>query len=104
MAICICGIERYLSQIPPQRILQIRKTKFRELSDVDKGSHQESDEALTDVAQWVGCHPSKKRSPVQVPVKAHVWVVGQVPSQGKDEKQPIMFLSHINVFLPPSKK
>ena len=34
-----------------------------------------------------------ERSRVQFPVRAHAWVVGQVPSQS-------MYLLHINIFLP----
>ena len=36
---------------------------------------------------------------VRFSVRAHAWVVGQVPSWGHRGNQ-WMFLSHINVFLP----
>ena len=38
--------------------------------------------------------PCTERSPVQVPVRAHAWAVGQVPSWGMFERQPI------NISLP----
>ena len=38
--------------------------------------------ALTAVVQWVGCRPATRKSLVQLPVRAHAWVVGQVLSWG----------------------
>ena len=42
-----------------------------------------------------------KGLPVQFPVKAHAWVVGQVPSRGYVRgNHTVMFLS-LSLFLPP---
>ena len=51
--------------------------------------------ALAGVAQWIECRLQTKGSLVQFPVRAHAWVVGQVPSRGPCERQP-----HIDVSLP----
>ena len=51
---------------------------------------------LAGVAQWIECHLRIKGSPVQFPVRAHVWVAGQVPSRGHS-RQP-----HIGVSLSSS--
>ena len=44
-----------------------------------------------------------KRSPIRFPVRAHAWVVGQVPSWGCARGNQLMFLSHMSLpfFLPP---
>ena len=39
--------------------------------------------AVAGVAQWLGAGLRTKGSPVQFPVRAHAWVVGQVPSRGR---------------------
>ena len=41
-----------------------------------------------------------KRSPVRFPVRAHAWVVGQVPIWGCVRGNQSMFLWHIDVSLP----
>ena len=38
--------------------------------------------SLDGVAQWIECRLQTKGSLVQFPVRAHAWVVGQVPSRG----------------------
>ena len=38
--------------------------------------------ALAGVAQWIECGLQTKGSPVLLPVRAHAWVAGQVPSGG----------------------
>ena len=42
-----------------------------------------------------------KRLPVQFPVRADAWVVGQVPSWEHARGNLSMFLSHIDVSFPP---
>ena len=46
-----------------------------------------------------------EKLPVQFPVRAHAWVVGQVPRWGCARGNQLMFLSHIDfslpLFLPP---
>ena len=59
------------------------------------------DGALTSVVQLVGHHPTERKWPVQLPVKAHAWAVGQFPVGGV-QRQLISVLSHINVSLPLS--
>ena len=51
--------------------------------------------ALAGVAQWIECWPENQSVAGSFPVRAHVWVVGQVPSWGAHERQP-----HIDVSLP----
>ena len=41
--------------------------------------------ALTGVAQWAGCHSAERKVTGSIPVRAHVWVVGQVPGWGRAE-------------------
>ena len=45
--------------------------------------------ALAGVAQWTEWWPVNQRSPVRFLVRAHAWVVGQVPDQGVCERQRI---------------
>ena len=45
----------------------------------------------------LSAHLGTKGSPVEFPVRAHDWVVGQGPSGGMHERQP-----HIDVSLPLS--
>ena len=40
-----------------------------------------------------------RRLLVRFPVRAHAWVVGQVPSWGRVRGNQLMYLSHIDVFL-----
>ena len=40
-----------------------------------------------------------QRSLVQFPVRAHAWVVGQVPSWGHERGNGSMFLNHTLMFL-----
>ena len=42
-----------------------------------------------------------KRSLVQFPVRAHAWVVGQVPIWGRERGNPSIFPLHITVSVPP---
>ena len=44
--------------------------------------------------------PQTERSLVRFLVRAHVWIVGQVPSWGHAGGNQLMFLSHIIVSLP----
>ena len=38
--------------------------------------------ALAGVAQWIEHRLQTKGSPLRFPVRAHVWVAGQVPTRG----------------------
>ena len=59
--------------------------------------------ALADVAQWIKCQLQSERSPVPFTVRAHAWVVGQVPTRGHSRgNHTLMFLWHIDVSLPLS--
>ena len=50
--------------------------------------------ALAGVAQWLSTSLKTKGSPVRFPVRAHAWVVGQVPSRGcMRGNHTLMFLS-----------
>ena len=50
--------------------------------------------ALAGVAQWSERRPANQRVAVQFPVRAHVWVAGQVPSRGRMRgNHTLMFLS-----------
>ena len=50
--------------------------------------------ALAGVAQWIECRLRIKGSLVQFPVRAHAWVVAQVPSVGHmRSNHTLMFLS-----------
>ena len=46
--------------------------------------------------------PPTGRSPVQSPLRAHAWVVGQVPNRGCVRGNQSMFLLYMFVFLPSS--
>ena len=48
----------------------------------------------------LGTYLWTERSPVQLPVRAHAWVVGQLPSWGHMRDNWLMSLSHISVSLP----
>ena len=55
---------------------------------------------------WLGTVPPAKRSPIQLPGRAHTWVAGLVPGQGAYRRQLTdVSLSHTSVslllFLPP---
>ena len=41
--------------------------------------------SLAGVAQWIECRPVNQVSPVQFPVRAHAWFVGQDPVGGTRE-------------------
>ena len=56
---------------------------------------------LTGMFSWLGVILQSERSPVQFLVGAHAWVAGLVPSWGHVRGNGLMFLSHINVSLPP---
>ena len=46
------------------------------------------------VAQWIDCGLQTKGSLVRFPVRAHAWVVGQIPSGGHmRDKHTLLFLS-----------
>ena len=50
--------------------------------------------ALAGVAQWIECGLRTKGSLVQFPVRAHAWIVGQVPSRGcVRDNHTLIFLS-----------
>ena len=58
--------------------------------------------ALADVAQWIERGLRTKGSQVRFPVRAHAWVVGQVPSGGHvTSNHTLIFLSFPS---PLSKK
>ena len=60
--------------------------------------------SLADVAQWLSVGLKTKGSLVRFPVRAHAWVIGQVPSGGRARaKQTLMFLS-LSPSLPCSLK
>ena len=46
--------------------------------------------ALAGVAQWIERGLQTKGAPVLLPVGAHAWVAGQVPSWGPRERQPTL--------------
>ena len=43
--------------------------------------------ALAGVVKWVECGPVNQGLPVQFPVRAHAWVVGQVPGWGGAQEE-----------------
>ena len=51
--------------------------------------------ALAGGAQWTEYRPEKPGVTGLIPVRAHAWVAGQVPSGGHAKRQP-----HIDVSLP----
>ena len=58
------------------------------------------DGALAGVAQWIECHSVNLRVAIRFLVRAHAWVVGQVPSRGHMRgNHTLMFLS-LSFFLP----
>ena len=50
--------------------------------------------ALAGIVQWTECRLRIKGLPVRFPIKAHAWVVGQVPSRGHVRgNHTLMFVS-----------
>ena len=49
---------------------------------------------------WLNVVPPSERLLVRFPVRAHAWVVGQVPSYGCARGNQSLHLSHISVSLP----
>ena len=49
------------------------------------GNDKKKNIALAGVAQWIKCHLRTKRLQFGFPVRAHVWVSGQVPVGGTQE-------------------
>ena len=62
------------------------------------------DTALAGVAQWIECRLQTKGLPVQFPVRAHAWVVGQVPSGGHMRGNHTCFSPSLSPFLSLSLK
>ena len=52
--------------------------------------------ALAAVAQWIECQPENRRVAGLIPIGAHAWVTGQVPSWGGVRG------NHTMMFLSPS--
>ena len=54
---------------------------------------------------WLGTIPQSERSPVQFPVRAHVWIADSVPSWGVCKRQPmdvsLSYRCFAPSFLPP---
>ena len=68
-----------------------------------KGADSTSDEssqALAGDAQWIEQQPVNQKVAVQFPVRAHAWVVGQVPHWKQARGNQLMFLSPSDVSLP----
>ena len=57
-------------------------------------------DALMPWLVWIECQPANQGSLVWFPVRARVWVVGQVDSWGHARGKGSMCLSHIDVSLP----
>ena len=50
--------------------------------------------ALAGVAQWIECQPANQRVISSITIRAHAWVVSQVPSRGCARgNHTLMFLS-----------
>ena len=61
--------------------------------------------ALARVAQWIEHHPATKGSGVGFPIRAHAWVLGQVPSGGRMRgNHTLMFLYLSFSLLSPLSK
>ena len=46
------------------------------------------------VPQWIECLPVKQRVASSIPIRAHAWVAGRVPSRGRTRgNHTLMFLS-----------
>ena len=56
--------------------------------------------ALAGVAQWIECGLRTKGSLVWVPLRAHVWVVGQVPSGGHMRSNHTLMFLFLSISLP----
>ena len=56
--------------------------------------------ALAGVAQWIEPQPANQRVAGSIRVRAHAWVVGQVPWCRACKRQPHIHVS-LPLFLPP---
>ena len=56
--------------------------------------------ALAGVAQWIEHRLQTKGSLVWFPVRAHAWVVGQVPSRGRMRGNHILMLISLSFSFP----
>ena len=58
-------------------------------------------DALASIAQWIEHGLQTKGSPVQFPVRAHAWVVGQVPSKGRARGTHTLIFPSLSPSFPP---
>ena len=58
--------------------------------------------ALAGVAQWIEHGLQTKGLPVRFPVRAHAWVVGQVPSGGHMRVNHTLIFLSLSFSLPSS--
>ena len=71
----------------------IRKQEFRKWSKTQK-------KPLAVAAQWTEYRPANQKVTSSIPVRAHAWVVGQVPNWGHARCKCSMFLS-LSFSFPP---
>ena len=97
-------------QFPPTRVprilpegpnsLQLKSKHQHHLPSLECSSRlrtKNRNSALSGVAQWVGHCPANRKVTGSIPVRAHAWVLGQVPSWGHARVNQQVFHSHINV-------
>ena len=60
--------------------------------------------ASAGVTQWMSTGLQTKGSPVRVPVRAHAWVVSQVPSRGHARGNHTLMFLYLSPSFPRSKK
>ena len=91
-------IQSHENQGPTANITLPGKTIiYNRRADKELPRQEKTEGALAGVAQWIERGLQTKWLPVQFPVRAHAWVVGQIPSRGCVRGQP-----HIDISLPLS--
>ena len=59
--------------------------------------------ALAGVAQWIECQPVNQKVTGLIPIRAHAWAAGQVPSGGHERHNHTLMFPSLSPSLPLSK-
>ena len=82
----------------PQRIIKAWRGLFKEEK---KPLKLRKKRPLAGVAQWNEHQTENQGSPIGFSVRAHAWVVGQVPSRGRTRGHHTLMFPSFSLSLPP---